>query len=172
MLLLGRTTTLRSMMTNFACMTPKGFLNRLNTVRSRESSVFGSGKPSFLHVFEFHFRTPFKRRNFCANEYEENKMRTVIRRPICFPRSFSVTRASCKFDSDGDGAQKQVEKRTSSWACMRRSVRYRVVTNPLPITNSMTRPEACISSILPFFPIVATASSNIGFAVSRAGVGM
>jgi hypothetical protein len=113
MLLLGRRTVERSMMRNLACITPKGFRNRLNIVMSNQSSLSGSGRPNLIHVSGFHILAPFKLRNFWRKEYEENMIRTTIRCPFCRACSLSVISASWITVNEGEEAQKHVENKTS-----------------------------------------------------------
>jgi hypothetical protein len=148
---------------NLACMIPNGFLNRLNTVTSRESSMSAAGKPSCVHVEGFHIRVPFKLKNFCRKEYEENMILTVTRRESRPARSLSARSASCSRDSDGDEAQKQVAKRTSVCAWTSKSARYSVITNPLPTSNSVTRPVLWTLSRSTTGAIAAKPSSKTEF---------
>lgn len=158
-LLLAKRATARSIITNFACITPNGFLNRLKTVKSKQSSVAGLGRPNFSHVFGFHFLTSLRLKKFWRNEYE-NIILTVTRRLSSLARLLSVMRALWMAVSDGELAQKHVEKRTSRRAWTMYSVIYCVVTHPFPIMSSATRPELSTCSTR---SMAARASSNTEF---------
>ena len=102
-------------------------------------------------------------KNFWRKEYEENMILTATRRFSPLERLLSVMRASCKAVSEGESAQKQVEKRTSPRAWTMNSVTYSVVTHPFPIMTSTTRPVLSTCSGCTTGPMAARASSNTGF---------